>query len=217
MRETAVLIPPFHLAGSLAFPPAPPAGLVLFAHGSGSGRFSPRNRHVAAALRQGGMATLLFDLLSEDESERRDNVFDVELLAGRLMSAARWAQNQAEARALPLAYFGASTGAGAALLAAARQGDEIRAVVSRGGRLDLAGQDLPRVRAPTLLIVGGEDPEVLALNRAALGQLTCEKRLDVIAGASHLFEEPGALDEVVKRASGWFLAHWAASPVTQGV
>ncbi len=209
-RLRTVRIPPFQLEGALGLPAGPASGLVLFAHGSGSSRFSPRNLHVASALRQSGLATLLFDLLSEREAAERANVFDVDRLAERLLAATAWAQTSAATRAMPLAYFGASTGAAAALIAAARLGDEIGAVVSRGGRPDLAGEALPRVTAPTLLIVGGEDSDVLALNRAALRALRCKAAIEIVPGATHLFEEPGALEAVVDLARHWFLDHLAA-------
>lgn len=207
-----VEIPPLGLGGILALPPGPARGLVLFAHGSGSSRFSPRNNLVARALRQAGLATLLFDLLSEDEAQDRANVFDIALLGERLLAATAWAGASAATRSLPLGYFGASTGAAAALMAAARLGDRIGAIVSRGGRPDLAGAALAEVTAPTLLIVGGDDVEVLALNRQALRALHCQKRLDVVPGATHLFEEPGTLDAVVELARRWFLGHLAAKP-----
>ncbi len=206
-RTEAIRIPPLNLEGSLGFPAGEAAGLVLFAHGSGSSRFSPRNNAVAGALRQAGLATLLFDLLSETEARDRGNVFDIELLAGRLLAATAWARTFEGTRKLALGYFGASTGAAAALVAAAQPGSEIRAVVSRGGRPDLAGKALDKVRAPTLLIVGGADTDVLALNRAALRALRCEARIEIVPGATHVFEEPGALEAVVDLARRWFLDH----------
>lgn len=192
------------LTGELVTP-ADPRGVVLFAHGSGSSRHSPRNRHVAATLNQAGLATFLFDLLTPEEAADRGNVFDVALLAERLRGATEWAQDWLAD--LPVGYFGASTGAAAALSAAAAPDCPVQAVVSRGGRPDLAGGSLPEVRAPTLLIVGGSDDMVLDLNRSAQSQLTCENRLDVIPGATHLFEEPGTLDRVAQLASRWFVAH----------
>ncbi len=192
--------------GSLAVPEAA-RGIVLFAHGSGSSRFSPRNNFVAGELREAGIATLLFDLLSEAEAADRANVFDIALLAERLLGATDWVRRQAEIGRLPIGYFGASTGAGAALVAAAAPGNEIAAIVSRGGRPDMAGASLPAVRAATLLIVGGEDVEVLALNRRAQRQLRCENRLEIVPGATHLFEEPGRLERVVELARNWFLTH----------
>jgi putative phosphoribosyl transferase len=203
----AVLIPPFQLEGSLDYPKRPAVGLVLFAHGSGSSRFSPRNTYVAAALRDAGLATLLFDLLNEAEAENRANVFDIGLLAERLVSASEWVGKAAKARSLPLGYFGASTGAAAALVGAAKLSSRVGAVVSRGGRPDLAGEALSRVKAPTLLIVGGDDREVLALNQEARRSLRCESAIKIVPNATHLFEEPGALDTVVDLARSWFLAH----------
>jgi putative phosphoribosyl transferase len=191
------------LAGDLTMP-THPCGLVLFAHGSGSSRRSPRNRAVAHALGATGLATLLFDLLDEQEALRRELVFDVPLLAGRLEMITRWASSQPRLQALPIGYFGASTGAAAALRAAAEVGDVVAAVVSRGGRPDLAGDRLASVVSPTLLIVGGEDPEVLELNRHAAAQLHCPHDLVVVDGAGHLFEEPGALERVAALTIEWF-------------
>lgn len=208
-RHKLVAIPPLDLEGILGLPDAGARGIVLFAHGSGSSRFSPRNTQVADALREAGLATLLFDLLSEGESADRANVFDIELLANRLIAATEWAQGAEASRNLPIGYFGASTGGAAALVAAARLQHRIAAVVSRGGRPDLAGEALARVSAPTLLIVGGADTEVLALNRAARARMRCRCDLEVVAGATHLFEEPGALERVVALARGWFLDHLA--------
>ncbi len=199
------------LAGDLELPPDP-AGLVVFAHGSGSSRFSPRNREVAAALRERGLGTLLFDLLSEAEAADRGNVFDVELLSQRLAAATSWAAADAATAGLAVGYFGASTGAAAALCAAAELGEGIGAVVSRGGRPDLAGEFLPRVKAPTLLIVGGADRTVLALNEGAALRLSCPHRLEIVPGATHLFEEPGALDQVIALAGEWFVRHLSAQP-----
>lgn len=200
-------IPPFGLAGRLRLPAARAKGLILFAHGSGSSRLSPRNNLVAAALQHVHLASLLFDLLTEDESNDRANVFDIDLLADRLVIATDWSRNQAATGALPIGYFGASTGAAAALAAAAKRPGAIAAVVSRGGRPDLAAGAPARAAAPTLLIVGGDDPEVLALNRAAQRELRCESKLAVVPGASHLFEEPGTLESVIDLASHWFLDH----------
>jgi putative phosphoribosyl transferase len=182
-------------------------GIVLFAHGSGSGRFSPRNTMVARVLQGSGLATLLLDLLEQREAVDRCNVFDIDLLAGRLMGAADWARQYPETRELPIGYFGASTGAGAALEAAARAPEGIGAVVSRGGRPDLAGPYLPRVQAPTLLIVGGHDVPVIGMNEAALAQMRCVKELVIVPGATHLFEERGTLEEVARLARDWFLRH----------
>ena len=182
-------------------------GIVIFAHGTGSGRYSPRNQAVARRLEAGGFATLLLDLLDPAEEYDRRNVFDVELLAGRLLTASEWVTKEADTRSLPVAYFGASTGAAAALIAAARRGERVRAVVSRGGRPDLAGPWLPSVVSPTLLIVGGEDHQVLELNDAACTELRCAKKLIVVPGATHLFEEPGALEKVADLAADWFGTH----------
>ncbi|MCU0265962.1 MAG: phosphoribosyltransferase [Actinomycetia bacterium] len=189
--------------------PAAARGLVLFAHGSGSSRHSPRNRHVARLLGEAGLATLLFDLLTAAEEHDRANVFDIGLLGGRLVAATRWVRGQPGLGALPVGYFGASTGAAAALWAAAEVDPPVAAVVSRGGRPDLAGPRLGAVRAPTLLVVGGHDPVVLDLNRQALAALRCERRLDVVPGATHLFEEPGTLQQAAELARDWFLAHLA--------
>jgi dienelactone hydrolase len=191
------------LGGTLVLPPGA-TGVVLFAHGAGSSRLSPRNRQVAAALQEAGLGTLLFDLLMESEAEDRSNVFDIGLLASRLIQVTSWLLENPRTGALRVGYFGASTGAAAALTAAARLPETIAAVVSRGGRPDLAARDLARVQAPTLLIVGGADPEVLELNRSALEEIRAEKELVVIPGATHLFEEPGALEEVAILASDWF-------------
>jgi putative phosphoribosyl transferase len=203
------------LGGLLAVPPQA-KGLVLFAHGSGSGRYSPRNQYVAGVLRSGGIATLLFDLLSDAESDDRRKVFDIELLAERLQEAAEWTRQQPETNGLSLGYFGASTGSAAALVAAARQGDAVSAVVSRGGRPDLADHYLPRVTAPTLLIVGGSDDVVVDLNRTAYAQLRCPKQLAIVPGATHLFPEPGALEEVARLASEWFSVHLRADEDARG-
>lgn len=189
-------------------------GVVVFAHGSGSGRFSPRNQYVAGVLQQGGLATLLIDLLTEAEAEDRRKVFDIPLLASRLQSAADWLRQEPATQSFRIGYFGASTGAAAALLAAARQPDLIDAVVSRGGRPDLALNDLPDVEAPTLLIVGGDDGGVLQLNVEALSYLHCPKDLVVIPGATHLFPEPGALEEVARRANAWFSRYLASADTT---
>jgi putative phosphoribosyl transferase len=187
--------------------PVEPHGLIVFAHGSGSSRHSPRNTFVAESLRRRGFATLLIDLLTEAEAGNRRNVFDIHLLAERVVEALAWACDDAEAGALPIGLFGASTGAAAALVAAAAAPDDVAAVVSRGGRPDLAEDALERVRAPVLLIVGGADKAVLDLNRSALARLTAIKKLEIVPGATHLFEEPGALEAVVVFASNWFEAH----------
>ena len=197
------------LAGYLTVPPNAP-GVVLFAHGSGSSRHSPRNRQVAAVLNRAGLGTLLFDLLTPEEEADRANVFDVGLLARRLGEVTDWLRAEQPARKAAIGYFGASTGAAAALWAAAEPGADIAAVVSRGGRPDLAGQRLGAVSAPTLLIVGGLDTLVLDLNRAAQAQLRCESKLAVVPGATHLFEEPGTLAMAAELATDWFVGHFSA-------
>lgn len=207
VRSEQVPIPSdsIHLEGMLAVPDDA-LGIVVFAHGSGSGRFSPRNNYVAEALQRAGIGTLLFDLLTEEEAQDRENVFDVDFLAHRLADAARYLRRRDDTRKYNLAYFGASTGAAAALIAAAHD-QSIRAVVSRGGRPDLAMHCLEQVRAPTLLIVGGDDTQVIALNRRAFEHLRCEKEMSIVPGATHLFEEPGTLEQVVKLARQWFERH----------
>ena len=204
----AIPLGPRTLRGTLRWS-GTPRGLVVFAHGSGSSRRSPRNRFVAGELVGAGFATLLMDLLTEAESEDREKVFDVELLANRLVAAAKWAVGEPELAGLPIGLFGASTGSAAALIAAAGHPELVSAVVSRGGRPDLAWDDLPAVKAPTLLIVGGDDEPVLSWNRDALGQLNCVKELAVVPGATHLFEEPGTLERVARLASDWFTRHFA--------
>jgi pimeloyl-ACP methyl ester carboxylesterase len=181
--------------------------VVLFAHGSGSSRHSPRNHFVAGKLIAAGFATLLMDLLTEAEGDDREKVFDISLLARRLAAAAEWVAKQPETTGLPIGYFGASTGSAAALIAAARHPEQVQAVVSRGGRPDLAWEDLPAVAAPTLLIVGSDDEPVLTWNREALQQLKCPKHLAVVHGATHLFEEPGTLEQVAELARDWFQQH----------
>lgn len=182
-------------------------GVVLFAHGSGSGRLSPRNTFVAHILQEGGLATLLVDLLEEQEAEDRRNVFDIDLLADRLLAATDWLAEEQATQGLRIGYFGASTGAGAALQAAARMPASVAAVVSRGGRPDLAMPYLSQVAAPTLLIVGGEDVPVIAMNREAYARLACPKDLIIVPGATHLFEEPGTLEQVAGHARNWFLRY----------
>jgi putative phosphoribosyl transferase len=203
----AVKIAPLGLSGDLVVPEHA-KGCVLFAHGSGSGRHSPRNRYVADVLQRGGLGTLLLDLLTEAEEqvdlESGHLRFDIDLLAKRLLDATDWLQRQPAGRNMSIGYFGASTGAGAALVAAAERPSLIGAIVSRGGRPDLAGSELPRVKAPTLLIVGSEDREVIELNRSAFTTLRCEKKLSIVQGATHLFEEPGTLEEVSILARNWF-------------
>lgn len=210
-RVVSIPVEGVTLIGDLTIPDMP-KGLVLFAHGSGSSRLSTRNRSVARTLNDDGLATLLFDLLSGDEGDI-DNAtarlrFDIPLLANRLGAVTDWLATQAALRDMPVGYFGASTGAAAALVAAAGRGRVVRAIVSRGGRPDLAGTFLSAVRAPTLLIVGSRDPEVLAMNRRALTALGSETRhLAVVPGATHLFEEPGTMDQVSELASAWFQRH----------
>lgn len=203
----SVTVGPDGLAALLAVPEQP-QGLVIFAHGSGSGRLSPRNNHVADGLHDRGMATLLLDLLHPEEESDRANVFDIALLAARLFSAAEWASSTSGLDRLPLGYFGASTGAGAAILAASGPDRRIRAIVSRGGRIDLAGNNaLSRIRAPLQIIVGSRDLPVVGLSQAAIPLLRCDHELVVVQGAGHLFEEPGTLDQVIDHAGRWFLAH----------
>ncbi len=212
LEERPIRIPagPVSLDGDLTLPESAQA-VVLFAHGSGSGRYSSRNRYVARELNKGGLATLLMDLLTPEEEAIDTRTarlrFDIPLLAERVADATDWLRQEPHTQHLPIGYFGASTGAAAALVAAARRPDEVGAVVSRGGRPDLAGHALAAVRAPTLLIVGGNDHQVLELNRFALARLRCEKQLIIIPGATHLFEEPGALEEVAKLARDWFQRH----------
>jgi putative phosphoribosyl transferase len=201
------------LTGDLEIPPDA-RGLVLFAHGSGSSRLSPRNQSVARVLRTSGSGTLLFDLLTRveeaDDAYTGHLRFNIPLLASRLAETTRWITSQPDAQQLPIGYFGASTGGAAALMAAAELGDGVHAVVSRGGRPDLAGEALPLVQSPTLLIVGGCDEEVLRLNEHAYAQLRCEKDLEVVPRATHLFEEPGAMEEVSRLAARWFQKHLEA-------
>jgi putative phosphoribosyl transferase len=189
--------------------PRPALGVVVFAHGSGSSRRSPRNRAVAGRLNAAGMATLLFDLLTPQEAGDRERVFDIPLLASRLAAGTGWLAGDAEVAHLPVGWFGASTGAAAALWACPET-PSVRAVVSRGGRPDLAGERLPEVDAPTLLIVGGDDEAVLGLNRRARAAMRCPSELVVIPGATHLFEEPGALEQAAEHAAAWFARHLAA-------
>jgi putative phosphoribosyl transferase len=214
-RQVKIPVGVRRLAGILTVP-TETKGVVAFAHGSGSGRFSPRNQFVSRVLQEAGLATLLLDLLEEEEAEDREKVFDIDLLAGRLQSAADWLSQEPAIRSLRLGYFGASTGAGAALMAAARKPATVGAVVSRGGRPDLAMDYLPAVQAPTLLIVGGYDDVVLELNRRALRLLRCPKELVVVPGATHLFEEPGTLEEVARLAKEWFLRHLVPAEVPSG-
>ena len=198
------------LSGNLTIPQN--AGvLVLFAHGSGSSRHSPRNQYVARTLNDAGLGTLLFDLLMPDEEaidmRTREHRFNIGLLAERLLHATRWVKQQKQTRDLRVGFFGSSTGGGAALVAAAEIWQDVCAVVSRGGRPDLAGEALPKVQAPTLLIVGGNDDIVIELNEMARDQMRCEEKLEIVPGAAHLFEEPGALEKVANLASDWFVNH----------
>ncbi|MGO8935815.1 MAG: phosphoribosyltransferase family protein [Mycobacterium sp.] len=215
-EEVRVSAGPVSVAGHLTIPEHP-VGVVVFAHGSGSSRHSPRNRYVAEVLNRAGLATLLFDLLTLDEERNRANVFDVELLARRLVDVTGWLPSQPDTAALPVGYFGASTGAGAALVAAADPRVRVGAVVSRGGRPDLAGASLTKVVAPTLLIVGGRDDVVLGLNRRAQAMMAGECDLTVVPGATHLFEEPGTLEQVAVLARDWFIDHLSrvAAPANQ--
>jgi putative phosphoribosyl transferase len=208
--ETSIPLNGVTLGASVTVP-RKASGLVIFAHGSGSSRHSPRNQYVAGVLGEAGLGTLLFDLLTAEE-ERADACtrhlrFNIPFLAGRLVGVTRWALEQMKSRELNIGYFGSSTGAAAALVAAAELSDVIAAVVSRGGRPDLAGDALEEVKAPTLLIVGGEDGDVIRLNQEAYSRLHCEKALRVVPGASHLFEEPGALENVAETASEWFVQY----------
>jgi putative phosphoribosyl transferase len=209
MELLAVQVGKARLAGDLALP-SPVRGIVAFAHGSGSSRASPRNRYVAGVLHGHGLGTLTFDLLGEAESADRRNVFDIGLLGARMVDALDWLASQDATARLRVGLFGASTGAAAALCAAAARPSRVAAIVSRGGRPDLARDCLPIVSAPTLLIVGGNDPDVLRLNREALRMMQCCKRLEVVPGASHLFEEPGTLDAAAHLAGAWFQTHLAS-------
>lgn len=202
-RRDDVAIGTHRLEGFLSIPERA-HGIVIFAHGSGSSRHSSRNTHVAAALHDRRFATLLFDLLTAEEARNRRNVFDIGLLGGRVLEAIRWATRDPRTEHLPIGLFGASTGAAAALVAAGEQPDRVRAIVSRGGRPDLAVGALVRVRAPTLLIVGSADHGVIELNENAYRRLTCQKRLEIVPGATHLFEEPGTMDKVIDAAAHWF-------------
>jgi dienelactone hydrolase len=207
-----VTVGPKQLEGILRRPRSS-SGLVIFAHGAGSSRLSPRNNYVADRLAYRAIATLLFDLLTEEEAGDRANVFDIPLLSERMIDAVRWARNEPELSDLPLGLFGASTGAAAALVAAARAPEDVRTVVSRGGRPDLAGTALAKVKAPTLLVVGGADYGVIELNEQAAQQMRCQKRVTIVPGATHLFEEPGTLDQVVDLAAEWFEAQFSGGGV----
>ena len=209
--EVAITCGGMSLDGTLTLPPEP-IGIVAFAHGSGSSRRSSRNRAVALHLQTRGCATLLFDLLTESEARDRANVFNIELLGERMSGAAQWLRHRTDVSPLPVGFFGASTGAAAALVAAASLGARVTAVVSRGGRPDLAGDALRHVLAPTLLIVGSLDEHVLELNRQAQRQMVCPTSLEIIDGAAHLFEEPGAMQQVQSLAARWFVDHFTQSP-----
>lgn len=210
-EEIRVAAGPVSIAGQLTIPENP-RGVVVFAHGSGSSRHSPRNRFVAQVLNQAGFATVLFDLLTPGEERDRANVFDIGLLATRLVHVTSWLAAQPDTASLPVGYFGASTGAGAALAAAAHPGVKVAAVVSRGGRPDLAGESLRNVHAPTLLIVGGRDEMVLRLNRQAQAAIPAECEVAVVPGATHLFEEPGTLEQVAALARDWFVERLLSPP-----
>lgn len=212
-RTVAIRIPQGTLVGELIIPEGA-LGVVIFAHGSGSSAASPRNRYVAEHLAGNGLAALLFDLLTVDEEDDRTKVFDIQLLARRLVAATDWVSAQREIAQLPIGYFGASTGAAAALVASTRSPRPISAVVSRGGRPDLAEAALEKVTAPTLLLVGSDDTDVLRLNRLALARIPGVKKLTIIPGATHLFTEPGTLEAVAHEAAAWFVHHlgWALNP-----
>jgi putative phosphoribosyl transferase len=218
MNEVQIQAGQAVLSGDLTVPENAVA-LVLFAHGSGSSRHSPRNQFVARTLNNAGLATLLFDLLTLEEEaidmRSREHRFNISLLAERLVHATKWAKQQEETRDLRIGYFGSSTGGGAALVAAAELSRDVGAVVSRGGRPDLAGDALPKVQAPTLLIVGGNDDIVIELNEMARDQMRCEVKLEIVPGATHLFEEPGALEKVAKLASRWFVNHIGADSASR--
>lgn len=211
-KQVNILAGSLRLEGNLDLP-QDARGLVIFAHGSGSSRNSPRNRYVAEVLQQAGLATLLFDLLTnEEEAVDRHTAelrFDIPFLTNRLLQVTRWVKDQAQLQKFPIGYFGASTGAAAALTAAAQNSSVVQAVVSRGGRPDLAGNALSRVQAPTLLIVGGDDLPVIEMNRQAMSKLHCEKQLAIVPGATHLFEEKGALEQVARLARDWLISHLA--------
>jgi putative phosphoribosyl transferase len=219
-RPVAIPVGRERLDGDLTIPPDA-GGVVVFAHGSGSSRHSSRNCFVAGVLQDANVATLLMDLLTPEEEAvdvRTAHLrFDIGLLADRLVAATDWLAGQPETRALAVGYFGASTGGGAALVAAAQRPEAVRAVVSRGGRPDLAGAALPGVRAPTLLIVGGHDVPVIGMNQEALAELRCEKRIEIVHGATHLFEEPGTLEEVAHLARAWFAPHLSPPTARAGV
>ncbi|HEV8618303.1 MAG TPA: alpha/beta fold hydrolase [Candidatus Udaeobacter sp.] len=213
MNEVQIQAGRAALSGDLSIPDGATA-LVLFVHGSGSSRHSPRNQFVARSLNKAGLATLLFDLLTPEEEaidlRTREHRFNIGLLAERLVHATKWAKQQEQTADLPIGYFGSSTGGGAALVAAAEVPQDVGAVVSRGGRPDLAGDALPKVQTPTLFIVGGNDDVVIELNEQARDRMRCEVKLEIVPGATHLFEEPGALEKVAQLASDWFVSHIGA-------
>jgi dienelactone hydrolase len=216
MNEVHIRAGPVIVEGNLTVPQSA-SGLVVFAHGSGSSRYSPRNQFVARVLNMAGLGTLLFDLLTPEEEivdlRTREHRFNIEPLAVRLAHATKWANEDKRTRGLRIGYFGSSTGGGAALVAEAELPGAVGAVVSRGGRPDLAGDSLPKVRAPTLLIVGGQDPIVMDLNEQARAQMRCEVKVEIIPGATHLFEEAGTLERVAELASDWFVKHLPASRI----
>ncbi|MBV2169436.1 MAG: dienelactone hydrolase family protein [Bdellovibrio sp.] len=211
-QEVVISYKGLHLNGIMSLPKGA-QGIIIFAHGSGSSRWSTRNNFVARELRKAGLGTLLMDLLTPEEENDRAQVFNIDSLAQRLIFAKNWVAEQAPTRSMKVGYFGASTGAGAALVAAAQEPQNIFAVVSRGGRTDLADRALARVQAPTLLIIGGDDDVVIDLNRQAYAQLHCKKKIEIIPGATHLFEEPGTLEQVAVLASQWFTDHIATQQV----
>lgn len=205
-KEISIRLKKISLEGLLGIP-QDARGIIIFSHGSGSSRFSARNNYVADQLRQHHFATLLFDLLTAEEDRIYENRFNIDLLTSRLVAVCKWIEDQPELNHLQPAFFGASTGAASALKAAAKLGNKVKAVVSRGGRPDLAEEELTKVKAPTLLIVGGDDTVVISLNQMAFDKLNCEKELKIVPGATHLFEEPGKLEEVSALASEWFSKH----------
>ncbi len=214
--DVQIQIQNVQLNGNMAVPNSA-SGLIIFAHGSGSGRFSPRNKFVAEKMNSRGFATLLFDLLAEEEEKKYQTRFDIDLLTERLIGATKWCMENTEVGKVHIGYFGASTGSAAALSAAAYWGTKIGAVVSRGGRPDLALEELDLVEAPTLLIVGGDDKEVIDLNRKAYMKLGCVKKMEIVPGAGHLFEEEGALEKVAELAGLWFERHLGTKGVEEGV
>lgn len=219
VRDVFIPLGRANLEGELNIPQGA-HGVVLFAHGSGSSRHNPRNKYVARTLHDFDIGTLLFDLLTQDEEEEekytRHLRFDIDLLARRLVYATNWIEKQAEVQNFPIGYFGSSTGAAAALVAAAELSEQVAVIVSRGGQPDLAGASLPKVKAPTLLIVGGRDEQVISLNLDAYRQLQCQKKLEIVDRATHLFEEPGALEEVARLAAGWFKKHFESKAQVVG-